>query len=104
MASSLIVLISKRDNIFTFSDFRPISLSNFINKGRDISDHILVAQKILNSIDKKVRGTNIMGFLQAILSRFGFLDWFITVVMNHLKAIHFFVLINGSPKGFLPAT
>ncbi|CAH9139932.1 unnamed protein product [Cuscuta epithymum] len=83
-------------------------------KGRDISDHILVAQEMINSLDRKVRGTNLIVkldmakafdkiswfFLQAVLSKFGCSHIFVTLVMNHLKSTHFSVLINGSPKGY----
>ncbi|CAH9114746.1 unnamed protein product, partial [Cuscuta epithymum] len=141
MGSSLIALIPKRDKISTFSDFRPISLSNFISKvctkllatrltfilpklispeqagfmkGRDISDHVLVAQEMINSIDRKVRGTNVIVkldmakafdrlswvFLEAVLLKFGFSKGFVNLVMKHLQATHFSVLINGCPKGY----
>ncbi|CAH9140209.1 unnamed protein product, partial [Cuscuta epithymum] len=83
-------------------------------KGRDISEHILVAQEMINSIDKKIRGTNLVikldmakafdrlswTFLKSILSKFGFSDSFISLVMGHLKATYFSVIINGVPKGF----
>ncbi|CAH9110409.1 unnamed protein product [Cuscuta epithymum] len=101
-ASSLIVLIPKKDKISTFSEFRPISLSNFVSK------------EMINSIDRKVRGTNVVvkldmakafdrlawTFLEAVLSKFGFSNCFINLILNHLRATHFSVLINGSPKGF----
>lgn len=71
----------------TFGDFRPICLCNFVNKlfsrilcdrlkalfpglileeqsaflrGRDISDSILLAQELVQHLDKKVRGHNIL--------------------------------------------
>ncbi|CAH9089090.1 unnamed protein product [Cuscuta europaea] len=141
MACILIVLIPKGDKVSTFADFRPISLSNFISKvctrvlasrlsailpkliseeqagfmtGRDISDHILVAQEMVNALDKKVRGTNLVVkldmakafdrlswvFLEAILFKFGFAGSFIKLILDHLKATHFSVLINGTPSGF----
>ncbi|CAH9069343.1 unnamed protein product [Cuscuta epithymum] len=86
-SSSLIVLIPKTEVPSTFSEFRPICLSNFNNKictkvlasrlvkvlpkliseeqagfvkGRDISDQILIAQEMVHAIDKKVRGSNVI--------------------------------------------
>lgn len=87
IASSLIVLLPKKESPAGFGDFRPISLYNFLNKvftrvlcdrfkpllpklildnqsaflqGREISDSVLLAQELVQHIDKKVRGHNIM--------------------------------------------
>ncbi|PKA48832.1 Putative ribonuclease H protein [Apostasia shenzhenica] len=84
--SSLIVLVPKSDEVSTWKDFRPISLSNvktkFLSKilvnrlrtvisdiispnqsgftpGRDISDNILLAQELFHSLNKGKRGGNI---------------------------------------------
>ncbi|CAH9124930.1 unnamed protein product [Cuscuta epithymum] len=87
ISSSFVVLIPKIDNPITFSDFRPICLSNFVNKvctkvlatrlnkilpkiiseeqagfmqNRDIADQVLIAQEMIHAIDKKVRGSNVV--------------------------------------------
>ncbi|CAH9120013.1 unnamed protein product, partial [Cuscuta europaea] len=87
VSSCLVVLIPKSVNPSTFGDFRPICLSNFINKvctkvltdrltvilpklispeqigfmkNRDISEHILIAQEMIHSIDRKIRGSNVV--------------------------------------------
>ncbi|CAH9101516.1 unnamed protein product [Cuscuta epithymum] len=86
-SSTQIILIPKSDNPSTFSDFRPICLSNFTIKictkvlatrlkqvlpkiisqeqagfmaKRDIADQILIAQEMVHCIDKKVRGSNVI--------------------------------------------
>ncbi|CAH9144348.1 unnamed protein product [Cuscuta epithymum] len=86
-ASSWIVLIPKTDRPSSFSEFRPICLSNFVNKvctkvlafrlssilskiiskeqagfmkGRDIADQALMAQEMIHAIDKKIRGGNVV--------------------------------------------
>ncbi|CAH9084422.1 unnamed protein product [Cuscuta epithymum] len=87
MASALLVLIPKSDCPSTFSDFRPICLSNFINKvctkvlvtrlkpilpkiispeqvgfmaNRDSADQVLLAQEMVHCLDKKIRGSNLI--------------------------------------------
>lgn len=87
IASTLIVLLPKKEVCSSFADFRPISLCNFINKvftkvlcnrlkpllpsliskeqsafvhGREISDNTLLAQEMMHSMEKKVRGHNII--------------------------------------------
>lgn len=85
-SSTLIALILKISNPSCFSDYRPISLTNFLNKviskilasrleaflpkliskdqsgvvkGRLIPDNILLSEELLCSINKKTRGSNI---------------------------------------------
>lgn len=80
MGSTLLSLIPKKPAPRKFSDFRPISLANFVSKvatrilatrlqpillrvipteqaeflkGRDISDHILMAKEMTHHLDKK---------------------------------------------------
>lgn len=145
VSHALIVLLPKSDSPNIFADFRPISLCNFFNKiftrilcmrlkpflsgliseeqtafipGRDISDNILLAQEVLQHLDKRVRGHNILfkldmmkafdrvrwGFLQSILLRFGFSDHFVRLILNNLSASYFSILVNGVPFGFFKST
>lgn len=121
--------------------FRPISLCNFFNKvltrilclrlkpllpsliseeqtsfieGRDIADNILLAQEVLQHLDKRIPDYNLIfkldmmnafdrvrwDFLQALMLKFGFHQQFVTLIMNNLRASHFSVLVNGIPSGF----
>ncbi|CAH9124967.1 unnamed protein product [Cuscuta epithymum] len=141
MASSLVVLIPKSEHPNTFADFRPICLSNFVNKvctkvlatrlikilpkiisieqagfmqNKDVIEQVLIAQEMLHSIDKKIRGSNVMvkldmakafnklfwEFLALILDRFGFSNNFVHLIMNNLKATHLSILVNGALQGF----
>lgn len=144
VSHALIVLLPKSDSPNTFADFRPISLCNFLNKlnkvftrilclrlkpflpgliseeqtafvqGRDISDNILLAQEVLQHLDKRVRGHNLLfkldmmkafdrvrwDFLQSLLLRFGFHEHFVRLIFNNLSASCFSVLVNGVPNGF----
>ncbi|XP_017982344.1 PREDICTED: uncharacterized protein LOC108663259 [Theobroma cacao] len=86
ITSTTIVLLPKNNNASKWSDFRPISLCNVLNKiitkilanhlakmlpsmitdnqsgfvgGRLISDNILLAQELMGKIDQKSRGGNI---------------------------------------------
>ncbi|CAH9072676.1 unnamed protein product [Cuscuta europaea] len=84
-------------------------------KGRDIADQILVAQEMIHSIDMKIRGSNVVvkldmakafdkvswSFLSDVLSKFGFSELFIHIVMNNLKSTYLSILVNGIPHGFL---
>ncbi|PKU62204.1 integrator complex subunit 11 [Dendrobium catenatum] len=141
-SSSNIVLIPKIDGAKRWSEFRPISLCTFFNKlnskiiasrlttilpkiislnqtgfvkGRSISDNVLLAQELVNDINSKVPGGNIVfklditkaydnldwNFLYKILSLFGFSQDFILLIRNSVDNCFFSVIINGRNHGFL---
>lgn len=118
-SSTLIVAIPKGSNPTNFGDLRPISLCNYCAKviskvladrmalilpciispeqsgfvkGRNITENILLAQEMLQRIDSKVRGSNVMLkldmakaydrmswlFLLHTLRKFGFDERFLT--------------------------
>lgn len=141
MASAQIVLIPKINNPDSFADFRPICLCTFINKvftrilasrlshilpklisleqagfmkGRSIQDNVLLAYELVQYIDKRCRGSNVVvkldmikafdriswSFLKAVLFKFGFPAAFVNLVMNNLNATRLSILINGISCGF----
>ncbi|CAH9096848.1 unnamed protein product [Cuscuta epithymum] len=121
MSSSLIVLIPKKDNPESFTDYRPICLSNFVNKvctkvlanrlaillpklisdeqagflkGKDIADQILIGQEMIHAIDKKVRGSNLVIKLD-MAKAFDRLSWnFLSKILQKFGfAMHFIQLV-----------
>lgn len=145
VSSALMVLIPKKDSPTTFNYFRPLCLCHFLNKiftrilcdrlksllpklieeeqsaflqGRDIVDNVLLAQEMVQHLDKRVRGHNIMfkldmmkafdrvswDFLQRCLLKFGFHPLFVQLIMNNLSASWFSILINGSQSGFFKSS
>ena len=83
-------------------------------KGRQISDNILLAEELMTSINKKVRGSNAVlkldmakafdrvswPFLMSILRAFGFGEQWIDRIWRLVSSNHFSLLINGESKGF----
>lgn len=145
MAHSMIVLIPKGTSQRTFSDFRPIALSTFMSKiqtriiatrlntllpkiispeqagfqkGRGITEHVLLANELIHWLDKGTRPNKAIlkldmaktfdivnwQYLQSIMKCFGFSSWFITLVLNHLEGTHISILVNGLPHGFFRPT
>ncbi|KAL3537802.1 hypothetical protein ACH5RR_001168 [Cinchona calisaya] len=141
----LVCLIPNTKNLFSFGDFRPISLWIFTNKvptkvlakrlggllrkiileelsgfasGRIISDNILIAWGLVESIDNKVRGGNLVikldmtkaldrvswPFLYKILSKFGLTAEFISLISNYIENNWLSILFNGSPTGFFKSS
>lgn len=139
--STTIVPIPKVANPESFKELRPISLCNFNCKvlskliaarlssvlpsiisanqggfvqGRNIFDNILLAQELSQSINKKVRGKNVilklhmhkaydtikwLGLLK-IMRSFGFGEVCIDMVYRLISNCNYSVLINGQPSGF----
>lgn len=140
-SSTNIILIPKNDNPVSCKDFRPISLCNFTNKiiskilanrigsvlpniisqsqagfikGRSISDNILLAQELLASFNKQVRGGNVVikldmskaydrlswHFIIKVLRAFGFSEVWIDLIWRMISNCWYSILINGKPSGF----
>ncbi|XP_042964616.1 uncharacterized protein LOC122298830 [Carya illinoinensis] len=136
-----IVLIPKVDDLRGFSQFRPISLCSIVYKilskvlvnrlepimkkiisaeqsafikGRSIFDNISIAQEMVQSMNKKVRGGNVMikidmakaydrvnwRFLLEVMRRLGFSDHWRGLIFNCISSPMCSVMLNGSLKGF----
>lgn len=145
MLFSVITLIPKKQCPATYADFCPICLSNFISKvttriiatwlstwlpsiisaeqigflkHHDITEHVMLANKMVHLIDKKTRGANIMikfdiakafdsvnwHYLEHILRKFGFHDRFVTIVLNNMRLTKLSVVVNGKSYGFFSPT
>lgn len=136
-----IVPIPKVSNPKKFTQFCPISLCNFSNKiitkilstrlarilpklispeqsgfvlGRLIHDNILLAQELMQSINKKVRGANVAVKLDMqkaydrvnwfalikVMRRIGFYETWIDLIWRVISNCWFSVLINGRSCSF----
>ncbi|VFQ82730.1 unnamed protein product, partial [Cuscuta campestris] len=143
--STLITLIPKKDCPKSFDDYRPISLSTFMSKvntkilacrlkiilpkiisnnqaafqkGKCMSDHILLAMEALHNLNRKTFGGNVIikidmakafdtlrwDYLESVLLRFGFSNKATSLLMANLKGSMLSVLINGQPAGYFPMT
>lgn len=84
--------------------------------GRDITDNVLLAQELIQHLDRRVRGANVafkldmmkafdrVSWRHRLLIKFGFPSQFVTLVMNNLRGSWFSVLLNGSPTGFFQSS
>ncbi|KAJ6776826.1 REVERSE TRANSCRIPTASES [Salix koriyanagi] len=140
-SSTTIVLIPKVPHLKTWSDFRPISLCTMFNKiitkiltnrlsrilpkiilpfqsgfipGRRIEDNILLAQEMVQSIDEKTRGSNVIlkldmmkaydridwTFIIKIMHTFGFCSKMTDMIENCISNCWFSVLLNGETTGY----
>uniref|UniRef100_A0A6N2MJJ3 Reverse transcriptase domain-containing protein n=1 Tax=Salix viminalis TaxID=40686 RepID=A0A6N2MJJ3_SALVM len=105
-SSTTIVLIPKVSHPKTWSEFRPISLR--------IEDNILLAQELVQSIDEKTRGSNVIlkldmmkaydmidwDFIIKIMRKFGFCSKMTDMIENCISNCWFSVLFNGEITGY----
>ncbi|XP_075100762.1 uncharacterized protein LOC142176621 [Nicotiana tabacum] len=108
----------KKPQVQTFSDLRPISLSNFINKGRNIFENILLTQEIVTDIRLRGKPANVVikldmvktydrvswKYLMHVLRRIGFAECFINMVWNLIVNNWYSVMVNGEAYGFFHST
>ncbi|XP_075107032.1 uncharacterized protein LOC142180014 [Nicotiana tabacum] len=113
-----LVLLPKKPNVKTFSDLRPISLSNFINKGISIFENTLLTQEIVSDIRLRGKPANVVikldmakaydrvswKYLLHVLRRMGFAEYFINMIWNLLANNWYYVLVNGQSSGFFEST
>lgn len=78
--------------------------------GHDISSQVLLAQEMIHMLDKggsqlclkldmmKAFDRVSWEYLELLLRKFGFSDFFIRLIINHLSATRVSVLINGQPS------
>ncbi|VFQ72006.1 unnamed protein product [Cuscuta campestris] len=126
MRKSNTVLIPKKENPSSFSDYRPISLTNFSFKiitrilasrlttvlpdiisieqggfvpGRDITHHILLAREFIHMLDRKTLGGNLTLKLD-ITKAFDNISWsYIEKCLGHFGFSHIFIsLVMNSIK------
>ena len=110
ISASMICLIPKVESPINFAQYRPISVGNVPSKlcskilnnrlvswlpklisieqagfvkGRDIYDHIELAQELIGDIDKRCRGDNVV-FKLVMLKAYGRMEWqFLLQVLRH---------------------
>ncbi|VFQ90110.1 unnamed protein product [Cuscuta campestris] len=84
--------------------------------GKNITDQILMVKEMVHLLSGNTRGGNCIikldlskafdklswTYLEGVLTKFGFIQHAIHLLMGNLKATHFSVLVNGQPKGFFP--
>lgn len=145
LTSSLITLIPKILKPTSFNDFRPISLCNFTYKviskilserlapllptiisqeqgafvkGRFILDNVFLVKQMMQDIDRKVRGHNLVlkldmakaydrmewDFILAVLRKFGFCSRFTSLIGMLLHNCWFSVSFNGVAAGFFKSS
>lgn len=139
------LLYPKKTEAMEWKDYRLISLCNVINKiltkvlsvrlnkvlpkiisitqsgftpSRDIGDNILLAQELIQSIDRKTRGGNVVlkldmakaydrvdwEFLFKVMDKFGFNQDCIEKIKRCINNCSFSILINGELKGYFKST
>lgn len=143
--STIISLIPKKPNPTSMNDVRPISLCNFkykiiskilcdrlaplLNdvisdeqsgfvKGRLIVDNVLLAHDLINDIDRKTKGGNVVikvdmakaydklewSFLIKVMAKMGFSQTFCNLVLNCISNNWFSVQIHGKRMGYFKSS
>ena len=145
VSASMICLIPKVEYSIFFAQYRPISVGNValkicfkilnnrlvlylpklisVNqagfvKGKDIFDHIQLAQELIVDMYRKYKGGNVVfkldmlkaydrmewSFLFHVLHRFGFSERFVDLVCRTLNNNGFTIIINGRQSGFFKSS
>lgn len=87
-------------------------------KDRLITENVLLAQKIIQSISQNNRGGNIVIkldmakvydrmswlFITSVLRRYGFSELWIELVENIISGVWYSIIINGSRNGFFTSS
>ncbi|KAL0409222.1 UNVERIFIED_CONTAM: hypothetical protein Sradi_1856600 [Sesamum radiatum] len=130
--STTISLIPKTNCPASWSEYRPISLYEVIDHqawtrlakgvivipGRLLSDNVLLAQELIQSLDSRRADANVIfkldmakaydrvswEFLYLVLQRKGFPQRWINLVANAVSNCWFSVLVNGEHAGFFRST
>ncbi|XP_024632876.1 uncharacterized protein [Medicago truncatula] len=143
--ANILVLLPKVPGAASMGDFRPIALANFQFKvitkiladrlalicmciispqqrgfvrDRNISDCVIIASEVINSLSKKQYGGNIAikvdirkafdtldwNFLVSVLKQFGFSNLFCDWIFSILRSAHLSILVNGKAVGYFSCT
>ncbi|XP_059292598.1 uncharacterized protein LOC132046072 [Lycium ferocissimum] len=124
-----VVLIPKKEMVQSYSDLRPISLSNFINKvlsrvlhdrlekvlptlisphqacfvkGGSIIENVLLTQEIVTDIRKRGKPANVV--LKLDMAKMGFSEGFIDKIWRLIANNWYSILFNGKARGFFHST
>ncbi|XP_075084929.1 uncharacterized protein LOC142168166 [Nicotiana tabacum] len=101
-----LVLLPKVQQAQTFSDLRPRSLSNFINK--EIVTHIRLRDKPANVVIKldmaKAYDRVPWNYLIHVLRKMRFAEHFLKLIWNLIANNWYSVLINGQASGFFKSS
>nr|XP_027122288.1 uncharacterized protein LOC113739257 [Coffea arabica] len=106
ITATSIVLLPKVMNPKDFTQFRPISVSNFLNKvisrilvGRFSGGNLALKLDIVKAYDRVF-----WMFIITVLRQFGFSERFIDMVWRLISNVWFSVLVNGVPHGFFKSS
>nr|XP_009615408.1 uncharacterized protein LOC104108129 [Nicotiana tomentosiformis] len=101
-----LVMLPKKQRSESFSDLRPISLSNFINKEivTDIRKRGKPANVVIKLDISKAYDRVSWKYLIQVLRKMGFAEHFITLTWNLLSNNWYSVLVNGQSSGFFKST
>ncbi|XP_031122605.1 uncharacterized protein LOC116025505 [Ipomoea triloba] len=87
-------------------------------ESRNIQDNVLLAFELIQYLDKRCRGSNVAikldmmkafdrvdwPFLQKLLTKFGFPETFVRLIMNNLSSTRLSIMVNGISCGYFQPT